>query len=304
MFKLSLDSLLVLDTIDRLGTFAAAADALFRVPSTISYTVSKLEQDLNVKIYERSGPKVSLTKAGRELLKEGRYLLRTAEEIENRVRRVASGWETELNIGMDTIFSPASLLNEISDFSAIAPLTRLNFLHDSLSGTWESLLDRRVDLLVGAAGEGPSGGGYKSQLIGMIDFVFVVAPEHPLALIDKPLGKLELSQHRVITVRDSVRNMPSRTVGLLSGQNTLSVPNMKTKLAFQQAGLGVGFLPEPMVRTAIANKQLIIKQVEEPRQPEPLYIAWRTAEQGAGLKWWLDSLDTVELAKKLWDYSH
>ncbi|KKN05014.1 hypothetical protein LCGC14_1091660, partial [marine sediment metagenome] len=258
MFKLSLDSLLVLDTIDRLGTFAATADALFRVPSTISYTVSKLEQDLNVKIYERSGPKVSLTKAGRELLNEGRYLLRTAEEIENRVRRVASGWETELNIGMDTIFSPASLLTEIADFSTISPLTRLNFLHDSLSGTWESLLDRRVDLLVGAAGEGPSGGGYKSKLIGMIDFVFVVAPEHPLALIDKPLGKLELSQHRVITVRDSVRNTPSRTVGLLSGQNTLSVPNMKTKLAFQQASLGVGFLPEPMVRTAIANKQLII----------------------------------------------
>jgi DNA-binding transcriptional LysR family regulator len=302
MFKLSLDSLLILDTIDRLGTFAAAAEALFRVPSTISYTVSKLEQDLGVKIYNRAGPKITLTKIGRELLNEGRYLLKTAEDIENRVRRVASGWETELNIGMDTIFSPASLINETVDFSAISPLTRLNFLHDSLSGTWESLLDRRVDLLIGAAGEGPSGGGYKTKLIGMIDFVFVVAPEHPLALVNKPLGKFELSQHCAITVRDSVRRMPSRTVGLLSGQNTLSVPDMKTKLAFQQAGLGVGFVPEPIARIALANHQLIIKQVEEPRQPEPLYIAWRTAEQGAGLKWWLDRLDTVVLAKKLWEF--
>ena len=301
MFRISLDSLLVLDTIDRLGSFAAAAEALFRVPSTISYTVSKLEQDLDVKIYERSGPKVTLTKVGQTLLNEGRYLLRTAEDIESRVRRVASGWETELNIGLDTIFSPACLITEITDFTVVSPLTRLNFLHDSLSGTWESLLDRRVDLLIGAAGEGPSGGGYKTRLIAMIEFVFVVAPEHPLALIDKPLGKLELSQHRAITVRDSVRKMPSRSVGLLSGQNTLSVPDMKTKLAFQQAGLGVGFIPKPMARSAIANNQLIIKQVEEPRQPEPLYIAWRTAEQGTGLKWWLDKLDTVDLAKKLWD---
>lgn len=300
MFKLSLDSLLVLDTIDRLGSFAAAAEALFRVPSTISYTVSKLEQDLDVKIYERAGPKVKLTSAGRELLNEGRYLLRTAEEIETRVRRVASGWETELNIGMDTIFSPACLISEISGFYAISPLTRLNFLHDSLSGTWESLLDRRVDLLIGAAGEGPSGGGYQTKLIGMIDFVFVVAPQHPLALSDKPLGKLELSQYRAITVSDSVRKLPSRTVGLLSGQNTLSVPNMTTKLAFQQAGLGVGFVPEPMARTAIASQQLVIKEVEEPRQPEPLYIAWRTADNGAGLKWWRDKLDSLELARKLW----
>ncbi|HBF51327.1 MAG TPA: LysR family transcriptional regulator, partial [Massilia sp.] len=41
--KLSLDALLTVDTIARRGSFAAAAKELFRVPSTISYTVAKLE---------------------------------------------------------------------------------------------------------------------------------------------------------------------------------------------------------------------------------------------------------------------
>ena len=127
MFKISLDALLVLDAVDRLGSFAAAANELFRVPSTISYTVSKLEQDLDVKIYNRLGPKVVLTKAGQTLLNEGRNLIKAAEDIENRVRRVATGWETELTIGMDTIFSPSSLVNEINDFYQVAPLTKLNF---------------------------------------------------------------------------------------------------------------------------------------------------------------------------------
>eukprot|EP01042_Synura_sphagnicola_P030506 gene30507-39313_t len=88
MFRLSLDALLILDAIDRRGSFSAAGVELHRVPSTISYTVSKLEQDLGVQVFERQGPKVQLTRAGAELLKEGRYLLKAAEDLEHRVRRV------------------------------------------------------------------------------------------------------------------------------------------------------------------------------------------------------------------------
>ncbi|WP_234406227.1 LysR family transcriptional regulator [Methylobacillus glycogenes] len=160
MFRISLDALLVLDAIDRLGSFAAAGNELFKVPSTISYTISKLEDDLGVKIFERQGPKVSLTTPGAELLKEGRYLLKAAGDLEQRVRRVASGWETELAIGMDTMFSPAVLSDDIKDFYTVAGKTRLKISQESLSGTWEALLNGRVDILIGAAGEPPSGGGY------------------------------------------------------------------------------------------------------------------------------------------------
>jgi hypothetical protein len=53
--KLSLDALLVLDAIARKGSFAAAAEELHRVPSAITYTVQKLEQDLDVQLFDRSG---------------------------------------------------------------------------------------------------------------------------------------------------------------------------------------------------------------------------------------------------------
>ncbi|MDI1309974.1 MAG: LysR family transcriptional regulator [Methylotenera sp.] len=300
MFKISLDALLILDAIDRLGSFAAAGGELFKVPSTISYTVSKLEQDLGVKVFERLGPKVAITKAGSELLKEGRHLLKAASDLEHRVRRVASGWETELTIGMDSVFSPTSLINDVREFCKVADLTRLKFSQETLSGTWEALLDRRVDLLVGAAGEGPSGGGYHSYLIGYMEFVFVVSPTHPLANITNPLSKTDLSQHLAITVSDSVRKMQPRTVGLLFGQNSLAVSNMRTKYEYQLAGMGFGFLPEPLARQAISAGLLIIKEVEEPRKHEPIYLAWRTEELGAGLTWWIDKMKSPELLERLW----
>jgi len=82
LLKLSLDALEIVDTIARKGSFAGAAKELFRVPSTISYTVSKLEEELGVQLFERMGPKVALTLAGHELLKEGRFLLKAASDLE------------------------------------------------------------------------------------------------------------------------------------------------------------------------------------------------------------------------------
>lgn len=300
MFRISLDSLLILDAIDRCGTFAGAGHELHKVPSTISYTVSKLEQDLGVQVFVRQGPKVTLTTAGKELLKEGRYLLKAAEDLEHRVRRVASGWETELAICMDSIFSPTALIEEVTEFYKVANLTRLSFAEETLSGSWEALLDRRVDLLIGAVGVGPSGGGYNAEIIGATEFVFAVSPQHPLAAIDKPLGKAELYQYKAIAVSDTVRKMPPRTVGLLFGQDSLTLPNMRSKYEFQLAGVGFGFLPEPLARDAIEKGLLVEKQVEEQRQPEPHYLAWRSGEKGAGLKWWIDKMKVPGLLDKLW----
>ncbi|MEW6022231.1 MAG: LysR substrate-binding domain-containing protein [Pseudomonadota bacterium] len=296
MLKLSLDALLTVDTIARRGSFAAAAKELFRVPSTISYTVAKLEEDLGVQLFERFGPRVTLTEAGEELLKEGRYLLKAAGDLERRVRRVASGWETEFTIAIDSMLDPGALMGDIQAFYEVADQTRLRLLKDALSGTWEALLDRRADLLVGAAGSGPSGGGYTSLPLATVSFVFVVAPGHPLAAIDRPLSKADLSAWRAVSVSDSARQLQARTVGLLFGQDTLAVPDMQTKYDFQRAGLGFGFLPEPWVRDDLAQGRFVARTVEEPKPDETLHLAWRTGEEGAALAWWKERLresDTV-----------
>jgi len=299
MLKLSLDALQILDAIERGGSLAAAAKELYRVPSTISYSVSRLEEALGVTVFERAGPKVSLTPAGRALLKDGRYLLKAAQDLEHKVRRVASGWETEFSIGMDILFSPALIESEIRSFFAVTDSTRLRLSQETLSGTWEALLDRRVDLIIGAAGEGPAGGGYVAELIGSVPFVFAVAPAHPLANVAHPLSKADLTGHRVISVADSARRLPARTVGLLFGQDTLTVPTLQCKFDFQLAGLGVGFLPERWARPAIDAGLLIEKEVEEARSPENFYMAWRSGETGAALDWWCKHLLQADLLERL-----
>ncbi len=299
MLKLSLEALHIIDAIDRRGSFSRAALELHRVPSTISYTVGKLEEDLKVQVFERNGPRIQLTAAGRELLKEGRHLLKAAQDLEHRVRRVASGWETELAIGMDSTFSPQALAEDLHEFYQLAGHTRLRIVQETLSGPWEALLDRRVDILIGVAGDGPAGGGYVSRPIGEMPFVFAVAPGHPLAHAPEPLGSAQLQDHRAVVVADSARNMAPRTVGLLLGQDALTVATMQAKYELQVAGLGFGFLPEPCARAAIADGRLVPKQVEELRATETFHVVWRSGEEGAALKWWRERCEKPGLFERL-----
>ena len=138
-----------------------------------------------------------------------------------------------------------------------------------------------------------------SECIGSMPFVFAVAPSHPLAGLQRPLGKADLIAHRVIAVADTARRLPARTVGLLAGQDTLTVPTIRCKFDFQLAGMGIGFLPECWARPAINSGELIEKEVDEPRAAENFYIAWRTGEQGAALNWWIEHLRNADLLKRL-----
>ncbi|KAF1016163.1 MAG: HTH-type transcriptional regulator YhaJ [Stenotrophomonas maltophilia] len=300
MLKLSLDALQILDAIDRRGSFAGAGKALHKVPSTISYTVAKLEEDLGVQLFDRVGPRAELTEAGRALLDDGHNLLRAARELEIRVRRVASGWEAELTLTVDSMFPTWLLGEDIAAFRGIAAPTRLRLIGEALSGTWEALLDRRADLLIGAAGEGPSGGGYVVEPLGSVGFVFAVSPQHPLAAVPGVLGREQLAEHCAIAVTDSARRLLPRTVGLLMGQETLTVPDMATKLQLQGRGLGFGFLPEPCARAAVARGQLVIREVEEHKPEENFWLAWRTGEEGAALRWWRERMRRPALLAQWW----
>ena len=114
--KLSLEALEVIDAIARKGSFAAAAESLYRVPSAITYTVRNLEQSLGVDLFNRSGHRAVLTEAGEELLREGRHLLLAASELELRVQRVATGVEPALSIAISDIFQIEKLYPLMEQF--------------------------------------------------------------------------------------------------------------------------------------------------------------------------------------------
>ncbi len=292
--KLSLEALEVLDAIARKGSFAAAAESLHRVPSALTYTVRRLEGNLGVRLFDRSGHHAELTEAGAELLREGRNLLRAAAELEARVKRVATGVETDLGIAVSDLFRIQCIYPILHEFYSQGFGTRLRLLTEVYGGSWDALMTGRADISLGAPGEGPPGGGYATKALGTLEFHFAVAPDHPLAGFPEPLQNADIQQFRSISDADSSRNLAPRTSGILSGQDVLTVADMRSKLLAQVHGLGVGYLPKGLAEQYAAKGDLVIKQVAEPKPEATTFLAWRTSD-GKAQQWLLKQFEKLRL---------
>lgn len=294
--RLTLEALLVFDAIDRKGSFSAAAEELHRVPSAVTYAVQKLEQDLDVQLFDRSGYRAMLTPAGQVLLEEGRHLLDVVADLECRVKRAATGWETELRIAIDDVVPFQVIYPLLEDFYRETPGTRIRLLREVYGGAWDALVSGRADLVVGATGDGPSQGGYATKPLGVVEFVFVVSPHHPIAACPEPLRPRDIIKHRAISAADSSRLLPPRTGGLLSGQDILTVPDLHAKLEAQRLGLGGGYLPKHLVQEDLAEGRLVAKTVAEPKPPIALSLAWRSGHNGKALRWLVKRIEPGLLA--------
>ena len=129
------DALSMLQTIEATGSFAAAARELGLVPSTLTYRVRQIEDALDVLLYDRSSRQAKLTPAGAELLREGSRLLQEIDAVANRVKRVATGWESQLTLAVDTIISKSTVMELCDAFFALSPPTRIRIREETLSGT-------------------------------------------------------------------------------------------------------------------------------------------------------------------------
>ncbi len=279
------------------GSFAAAAREMGRVPSALTYSVRQLEDALDVLLFDRSSRQAVLTSAGQELLHEGRRLLQELDAVANRVRRIATGWESELTLVMDDAVARRAVFDLMEAFYAerledgTPPPTRLKLQVEVLAGTWEALLHGRADLALGVPAQAASS-TIHCEPAGELEFAFCIAPHHPLAALPEPLTAAQIAEHRIIAVADSARMLAPITVGLLPGQDVLTMPSMATKLEAMLRGLGCGSLPVTMVRRHLDAGRLVRKSTYEGRRAGVMHYAWRDTGQAPGkaLAWWLDRL--------------
>jgi DNA-binding transcriptional LysR family regulator len=284
------DALAMLQSIASAGSFAAAARASNVVPSALTYRVRQMEDALDVLLFDRSSRQARLTEAGAELLREGTRLLADIDAIANRVKRVATGWEPQFTIAVDSIINAAIVMELCDAFLSLQPPTRVRLRAETLSGTLAALTSGQADLALGVViATGPTVSLHREPL-GSVRFVFAVAPHHPLAHASEPLSDEVIRRHRAVAVADSIQQGSGLSIGLLAGQDVFTVASMPAKLDAQIRGLGAGFLPTCLAQPYIDTGRLVVKRVDRPEQQIQVSYAWRKSGQpdkGRALQWWL-----------------
>lgn len=298
--RINLDVLQILDAIDRHGSFAAAAESLYKTPAALSYMVQKLENELDITLLDRSGHRAKFTDTGRMMLEKGRVLLSAARDLEKQAVQMNSGWEKELLIALDDSFPFASLLPIIDEFYALHKQTRLSFSHHTLAGAWEELTHNGADIILGAINDPPTSAAWSWHMLGMLDNTFVVSPTHPLAVEPEPITVEQMIQHRAVVVSDSARLCRPINSNLIDEQAQIRVDDFHSKVMLLRAGLGCGFLPRHIAHPWIASGDLVEKSVVSCRQKDVAYIAWRNGHDGLALQWWREAVINHNLTAPLY----
>ena len=292
------ESLKMLQTIAQLGSFAAAARDMGLVPSALSYRVRQMEESLDVLLFDRSSRQARLTAAGQELLSEGLRLLKDMDSIAHRIKRVATGWESQFTIVVDTVINHQVVMDLCQRFYESNPPTRLRLREETLSGTLFALTSGQADLAIGVVLQEDLPSGLRFEEIGpVMQCVFAVAPGHALAKDSQPLSDDAIRAHRAVAVADTIPQGNGITIGLLAGQDVFTVPSMTVKLDAQLRGMGAGFLPLPIAQPYLNSGQLVACEVLRPQRSGRMAYAWRDNLSNAqgpvgnkALQWWLSQL--------------
>ncbi len=284
---ITLEALHILDAIDRRGSFASAANELDRAPSSLSYQIQKLEQDLDIMIFDRSGHKANFTDAGKLILERGRTILSATQKLVNDASLLANGWELDITLAFDGIIPVENFFSMVDELGKVSS-TRVKLQEEILAGCWESLNDGRADLLICPKMD-ILPHDVKSQTIGSMEMIWVAASEHYVHKRSGEFNEEAREKYRMIAIADTAREQPPISVNVTQKQPRLTVTNFAAKVSALERGLGIGTLPKDLAEGLI-EKGSIKKIAGTEPQPIEVILAWKRNKIGEAKSWCIQYL--------------
>jgi DNA-binding transcriptional LysR family regulator len=281
---ITIEILETLDAIDRRGSFAKAAEELNKATSAVSYAVQKLEEQLDIALFQRKGRRSVLTPAGRLMLEEGREILLVTARLANKAKEVATGWEPRIRIAVESNHSYPAFFRVLSEFLEEHATIELDVSESVLNGGWDALEQDQVDLIVGSPGPVPLQRGYRALPLARHDLVLVVASDHRLANLAGNVDALELalSKTRRVITHDTSMVEVARSAGLSDDGKKFYVQNIDQKVDAILAGIGIGHLPRQRIQKQLEHGELVALKLDKSSVIDN-FRAWKISNKGRGL---------------------
>ena len=161
-----------------LKSFSRAADDLFLTQPTVSGHILSLERSLSLRLFDRTGREIRLTKAGEMFLRYASKILTVRKDLLNALSEFSQGIRGELSLGASTIPGEYLLPRLMGDFKAEHPRLILTLKISDTKEIVQELLQGNIEFgLIGAKVDHPSLHYEKFEE----DEIIVIAPsDHPL----------------------------------------------------------------------------------------------------------------------------
>jgi DNA-binding transcriptional LysR family regulator len=262
----TIEQLRTLRAVAEAGSFSAAARKLGRVQAAVSQAIDRLEAQLGLRLFDRSGRVPRLTQHGEAVVTAAARVEGDVEALDELVASLKRGAETTLRIVVDVMFPTDSLVAFAKEFSAVHPSIELVLFTEVLSAVTAHVREKRSTF--GIAIEDADMKDLDQRAIADVRLVSVAAPAHALARGDGPIDAARLSDAVQIVLGEHRHEAErgSDDHGVLSPR-TWRVVDLATKHALIANGLGWGHMPEHVVRDDLRAGRLVGLQLEAWRRP-------------------------------------
>lgn len=290
----SLDHLRTFLAVVEAGSFNGAARKLGRAISVVSYAITQLESQLDVRLFDREGSRrPQLTEQGRALVSEANAVADDIDALLAKVRSLRQGLEPELSFAVDVMVPGHVLARLLRDFQARFPTVPLRLHVEALGAVAALILDGKATLAIAGPDilDMPE---MERETVGRVEMVPVAAPAHPLARLQQEHGSIAPGQarkHIQLVLTDRSPLTEGRDFSVFSPRSW-RLADLGSKHALLKEGIGWGSMPRHAVADDIASGALVeLRLPERPTMDYALVALWRRdTPPGPAAVWVLDEM--------------
>lgn len=242
--RTTLDQWITLQAVVDCGGFAQAAEVLHRTQSAISYTISKLEQTLEIEIFSLEKRRAVLTPKGEMLLALSRELTNKAILLETKAKLLNSKCNIKIKLVIDTLYHTDNLLDKVANFIKRHKDYDIDIIKQNISKSDVFAL-KDYDILITDQ--------YVETLnpifLETVESVIVTSPDHILQSIEESNLLDYLSKYTKVVLDPSLEDT-------VKSAQTISAASLETVIKLVENGTGYTWLPKNLIKNQLNNHSL------------------------------------------------
>jgi DNA-binding transcriptional LysR family regulator len=276
-------------------SFTKAAEKLLTAQPSLTRQIRDLEEELGVKLLDRTKQQVSLTEEGRSFLTDAKRLLALAVEIVDSVQRLSRHGLSALNVGYVSNLFYDLLPMTLASFRQMFPTVSVNLFDMSCGDQFHALDGGKIDLGFVGLHEPIERRGLQFRTIA--SYKTVVALPKSDALAGKPVVNLKdlapmffisMSEASYPSYRDWLTETCRRAA--FTPKVLQDVALERTMIQAVSSGLGVALVPEQIKKLPHDN---VVFRPLNPTVVTEGCVAWKGENSSAALKAYVQIVEQV-----------
>ncbi|MEX0438849.1 LysR family transcriptional regulator, partial [Providencia rettgeri] len=242
--RTTLDQWITLQAVVDYGGFAQAAEILHRTQSSISYTISKLEQTLEIEIFSLEKRRAVLTKQGEQLLALSREVTSKAISLEEVAKSLNYEGNNKINIVIDSLYQSDEILKKIGELSCSRKDYDIDLKKISLRKS-DVFTIKNYDLLI------------THHYIESLNPIFLEQVE--AVLVTNPNHKLQhCSVDNILKIMEKTASISLKLTGMngIKSIQTIHISNVELAIKLAENSVGYLWLPKNLIQKELNNNSL------------------------------------------------